>query len=132
MTERIRRRIDHERIVWLTTVSPSGRPAPRPVWFVWDGEAFVVYSKPDTAKLRHIDSNERVTLHFNSDAYGRDVVVIVGRAHRIAEPLPPSACPGYLDKYADRLGKIGHDPASYDEAFRVALRITPERSYFPS
>jgi PPOX class probable F420-dependent enzyme len=129
MTERLRERIAGERILWLTTVSPTGRPAPRPVWFVWEGAAFIVYSKPRTAKLRHIDHNDRVTLNFNTDEFGRDVIVIAGRAARVRDPLPASEFPGYLDKYADRLPVIGHDPVSYDAAYRIALRITPERSW---
>jgi hypothetical protein len=32
------RRIDEDRVVWLTTVTDSGVPAPNPVWFVPDGE----------------------------------------------------------------------------------------------
>jgi PPOX class probable F420-dependent enzyme len=127
MTGRIRERVETERILWLTTVSPSGRPAPRPVWFVWDGDAFVVYSKPGTAKLRHIDGNDQVALHFNSDHLGRDVIVMTGTAERVRAPVPPSEFPGYLDKYADRFPHIGHDRASYDAAYWVALRITPER-----
>jgi PPOX class probable F420-dependent enzyme len=129
MTERLRHRIETERIMWLTTVTLSGRPAPRPIWFVWDGDAFVIYSKPRTAKLRHIDENDRVTLHFNSDELGRDVIVIAGRARRVRDPLPASQFPGYLDKYGDRLPHIGHDPASYDAAYRIALRVSPDGSW---
>lgn len=132
LTDLIRRRIEDDRVVWLVTVSPAGQPSTRPVWFVWDGDEFVVYTRPDDAKSRHIAGNDRVALNFNSDALGRDVVVIFGRAVLVPDPVPPSAFPGYLDKYVDRFPIIGYDVESYDATFRAALRIRPERSWqFP-
>jgi Pyridoxamine 5'-phosphate oxidase len=37
LTEQIEKHLVNDHIVWLTTVTPTGRPAPRPVWFTWDG-----------------------------------------------------------------------------------------------
>ena len=34
---RVARHLREELAVWLTTVTPSGAPLPRPVGFVWDG-----------------------------------------------------------------------------------------------
>jgi PPOX class probable F420-dependent enzyme len=121
---RIPGRIDNDRIVRLVTVSPSGQPSPRPVRFLWDGIAFIVYTRPDDAKTRHVAGNDRVALHFNTDPVGRDVIVIIGRAVHVRDPVPPSACHGYLDTYADRLPWIGHDIDSYDATYRAALLAT--------
>ncbi|MDQ6712638.1 MAG: pyridoxamine 5'-phosphate oxidase family protein, partial [Candidatus Dormibacteraeota bacterium] len=38
-------------------VRPDGIPIPSPVWFHWDGHSFLIYSQPDTPKLRDISSN---------------------------------------------------------------------------
>ncbi len=38
MTDQVRRRLTEDTLIWLTTVSPSGRPAPRLVWFMWTGQ----------------------------------------------------------------------------------------------
>ena len=62
LTEQIEKHLVHDKIVWLTTVTPGGRPAPRPVWFVWDGASFVIYSQPHGAKIKHIAANDQVTL----------------------------------------------------------------------
>ncbi len=80
MTEQVRRRLTQDTLVWLTTVTPSGRPAPRLVWFLWTDGGALNYSHPGAAKLRHIVANDRVTLNFNSDALGSDAVVFAGRA----------------------------------------------------
>jgi len=102
LTERTERHLNGDQIAWLTTVTPSGRPAPRPVWFIWDGTAIIVYSLNGGAKLRHIQANNQVAVHFNSSAEGGDVVVINGRAERVADAPIPSQFPGFLDKYAAR------------------------------
>ena len=80
LTDRIERHLAVDLIAWLTTVTPAGRPAPRPVWFVWDGSAITIYSlndsatrglpgrarpgRPVSAKLRHLQVNDQVAVHF--------------------------------------------------------------------
>lgn len=93
-TSQLLRRAD-DRVAGLTTVTPSGRPAPRPVWFVFDGERFFVFSRPGRRKLEHIQRNSAVTLHFNSDAEGGDVLVVSGTAQIVDGPSKPSTTPGY-------------------------------------
>lgn len=82
LTRQIEKHLREDAIAWLTTVTPSGRPAPRPVWFSWDGTRITTYSQPHGAKLRHIAANGRLTVHFNCAPGGGDVVVISGRASR--------------------------------------------------
>ncbi len=59
------RRLSQEGIVWLTTVRHDRTPQPSPVWFLWDGETFLIYSQPDTQKLRNIAHSAKVSLHLN-------------------------------------------------------------------
>jgi len=129
LTERIERHLTGDLIAWLTTVTPAGRPAPRPVWFVWDGAAIIIYSLNQGAKLRHIQANDQVTVHFNSTADGGDIVVISGRAEPVPGAPPPSQFPGLLDKYAAAISRMGQTPQWYDDEYGVALRITPERAW---
>ena len=56
------RRLNQELIGWLTTVDASGTPQPSPIWFVWDGETALIYSQPNTPKLRHIAANPKVSV----------------------------------------------------------------------
>ena len=68
-------------------------------------------------------------MHFNSAADGGDVVVIWGRAERVPDAPAPSRFPGLLDKYASRIEQMGRTPQWYDDAYGVALRVTPERAW---
>ena len=73
--ERVAERLTNDLVIWLTTVRPDGQALPTPVWFWWDGdESLMTYSQPQALKLRNIETNARVTLNFNSDAHGDDVV----------------------------------------------------------
>ena len=73
-------------------------PAPSPVWFVPDRDDLVVFSTPHARKVRNIEQRPTVTLHFNSDPDGGDVVVVPGVA-AIARGPGPSALGAYLDRY---------------------------------
>jgi PPOX class probable F420-dependent enzyme len=124
---RVLRRLQNEQIIWLTTVRENGLPEPSPVWFVWDGETFLIYSRPDTPKLRNIAARPRVSLNFNTDAGGGDVVVFAGEA-RIADEEPPvTQVPAYLEKYKEGIPTIGMTPETYSAAYSVPIRVRPTK-----
>ena len=126
LTEQAERRLADDEIAWLTTVTPDGKPAPRPVWFVWDGTAIIIYSKNGAARLRNIERNPQVTVSFNSVG-GGDIAVISGRAEHLSDAPPPSAFPGLIDKYRFLIEQMGQAPQWYDDNYGVALRVIPER-----
>jgi PPOX class probable F420-dependent enzyme len=128
LTGQIEKHLVNDRIVWLTTITPTGRPAPRPVWFMWDGRAVTIYSMPDGAKLRHIAANDSVSLHFNCTPDGGDVVVISGRAEVLGGAPPPSEVPAIRDKYRERIEAMGHTQEWYD-SYNTAIRVTLERAW---
>jgi PPOX class probable F420-dependent enzyme len=129
LTEQIERHLISDQIAWLTTVTPSGRPAPRPVWFVWDGSEITVYSLNGGAKQRHIAANDKVSVNFDSGPGGGDIVVISARARLVPDAPPPSRFPGLLDKYQPALEATGRQAQWYDDNYGVAIRITPESAW---
>lgn len=89
--------------MWLTTVTPSGAPLPRPVGFLWDGgENVSVYSQPG-ARVRNIGRNPKVTLNFRGDANGGDIVVLSGTAEVDASGLSAAEDAAWVTKPIARL-----------------------------
>jgi PPOX class probable F420-dependent enzyme len=114
-------------MIWLTTVRSDGQPQSVPVWFLWDGETFLIYSQPGRQKLKNIGRNARVGLHLNANDRGGDVVRAEGTAE-VVQDIPPAKEVGeYLEKYRESIARIGFDPESFALAYSVALRMTPDR-----
>lgn len=101
------------------------RPAPRPVWFSWDGTEFLVYSQPNTAKLRHIAINPQVTLTTNIAPGGVDTVVISGTARVVPDAAPADEEPTFVRRYADDMPRIG--VAGFAASYNVLIRISPTK-----
>ena len=127
---RVEARLREELVVWLVTVGADGTPVPTPVWFVWDGESLLVYSQRDKLKLRHIAANPRVALAMRTDDHGDLVVVITGDA-AVDESAPPcDQVPGYIEKYAASIARLGADVPGFAGEYSVPIRVRPTKLRF--
>ena len=118
------RRLQEEDIVWFTTVSPDSRPTPNPVWFLWDGGSFLVFSQPESFRLRNIRHNPQVALTLQGvDGQGNNVVIINGDAE--LHPDNPSIPEAYWKKYRRYLKDMS--PEEMTESYSVAIRVKPTR-----
>jgi PPOX class probable F420-dependent enzyme len=116
--------IDSETIVWLTTVGGDLTPQPRPVWFVPDGEDVLIYSKPEDNKVRHIRQHGRVSLHFNTDQWGGDpVLVLTGDANMDAEKRRVHQVAAYVKKYKKDMAELEMTPEQFAESYSQAIRV---------
>jgi PPOX class probable F420-dependent enzyme len=121
---RAARHLREDRVVWLTTVTPTGAPLPSPVWFLWDGEKTVlVFSLAGTARTRNIDANPRVSLNFAGDGGGGDIVVISGRAASDLGAPPANRVDAYVEKYSWGFERLGVTPEQFAERYSVPIRI---------
>jgi PPOX class probable F420-dependent enzyme len=124
---RVAAHLREEIVVWLTSVSPAGRPLPMPVWFLWEGgESVVVFSR-DGARVRNLEANPNVTLNFSGDGRGGDIVVLSGVATIDRDGPGANRAGAYVEKYADHIRRIGHTPDSFADAYPVPVRIELER-----
>lgn len=124
--ERAARRLETERVIWLTTVSADGTPQSSPVWFAWDGEEFVVYSL-ESARVRNIGVHSKVSLNLDSNGRGGDIVVVEGDA-RIDRDYPSAAGNlSYLAKYRTVIEGNDWTPQWFAGRYSAPIRITPTR-----
>jgi len=111
--------------LWFTTVREDGMPQPTPVWFIWDGETFLIYSVPTAQKVRNIRHNPRVALSYSGSNDAGDFLVIMGEA-KIMEGAPlANQVPAYVEKYSQGFIDIGMTADSMAQMFSTAIRVTP-------
>lgn len=120
-------RLNEELIAWLTTVNPSGQPQSTPIWFLWDGEEFVIYGSKNGPKTPNIRANPHVSLHLEGDRQGGGNVIFEGMA-RIDEAVASlDGSASYLAKYGDTIKAYGWTPQSMAEDYPHVIRVTPTR-----
>lgn len=120
-------RLRAEPVAWLTTVRADRQAQSSPVWFLWDGDTFLLYSQPDAQKVRNATANPRVSLHLNDDGQGDDVVTFEGEA--TVEPDTPRAdrVDGYLTKYQTAIAALGYEPGPFARTYSTPIRVRPTR-----
>jgi len=125
-------RLAHERVAWLTTVTPEGQPQTMPIWFLWlgetpDGGEILVYGDRRARRNHNLEANDRVSFALRTDEHGADVVVIEGRA--TMDPGYPQLFdnPAYLTKYGDSIERSLGGPHKMAETYDVPIRIRPTR-----
>ena len=115
---------------WITTVNRHGQPQSSPVWFVWDGDAVHIATRPSAAKVINARAHPAVAFHVDGASPGDLVVTIEGTAavHDTLECVDV-----YVAKYTGGMERLGVTPGEYLAEFCSALRITPARwRVFPS
>ncbi len=116
-----------DQCIWLTTVGADGTPQPAPVWFYWDGTSALVYSQPIARRLKNIASRPKVSLHFDTDRDGSEVIVLTGQAALDPSTPPADKVEAYLAKYLEGITSLGMTPASFAGDYSVAFRVTPAK-----
>lgn len=119
-------RLESARVIWLTTVDPGGMPQTSPVWFLWDGGEFLVYSL-DSPRARNVSQHSEVSLNLDGNGMGGDIVVVEGRA-RIDRSAPSAAeNEGYLAKYGPVMADRDWSPEWFAGRYSVPIRIIPTK-----
>jgi PPOX class probable F420-dependent enzyme len=124
---RMLRFLETEPIVWLSTVRPNGAPHIVPIWFWWDGEALLVFSKADAQKVRNLRARPRVMLGLGDAEDDFDVGLLEGTAELLERPTADVLPRAHLDKYAAQLAAIGLDADEYAATYSQVIRIVPDR-----
>ncbi len=124
--KRAQERLEKDLVIWLTTVSRTGKPHAVPVWFWWDGHQFLIYSIPGQ-KIRDIEANPNVELHLNTDRTGDRVHRFEGRAEILKDHAPAYRVGKYIAKYGERIKGYGWTPKGFSDQYHVALRVKPTR-----
>ncbi len=124
--DRLRRRLEQDRVAWLTSVGADGTPQPNPIWFIVEGDEILIWNAMRAHRLDHIRSRPQVALNFNSTRTGGDILVITGEAHFDESAPLPHEVPAYVEKYGAEMKSISGSLEAFSEAYPHLLRIRPK------
>jgi len=123
--QKAKQHLENEYFIWFTTVGADLTPQPRPVWFIWEADSFLIFSRPDAFKVAHVKQHPNVALHFNTDDKAdKDVIVFVGRAEIDPNVPPAHEVPAYFEKYKSGMKELGMTPEAFSHEYSLAIRVT--------
>jgi PPOX class probable F420-dependent enzyme len=125
LTQEVSSRLTSDHYGWLTTVTKSGLPVPRLIWFFFDGADLTVYSMPQAGKVRHVQAHPQVSLNLDSDGNGGGIIVIGGTAAVDATGVDCRDDEPYWTKYGEAAARFGLTDAM--ATYSTRLRITPTK-----
>jgi PPOX class probable F420-dependent enzyme len=108
------------------TVRPDGTPHLVPTWFLWDGEALVVWSKPNAVKIRNLRANPRLMVAVG-DPHADFNVGLVEATADLAGPATFGIPSAFFAKYGTELAAAGLDEVTFRATYTQAIRIVPTR-----
>jgi len=122
----VKEHLENQYVIWLTTVDSNLVPQPRPVWFIWEDDSFLIFSQAHAYKVKHIMQNPKVALHFNTDETGdKHVIVFTGEALITLNHPPAHENPTYFEKYKDSIAGLEMTPEEFSLEYSVAIKIHP-------
>jgi PPOX class probable F420-dependent enzyme len=131
LTKERDKHIDHHlrthKFAWLITVRPDGRPHAVAVWFLWDGETLLIFSKPKNQKIRNLRNNSNVVLALDDTHKGADPIAVEGTATLLEPGAVDITFSAYTEKYKESIKGLGFTPEQMAKEYSQPIRITPTR-----
>ena len=114
-------------VVWLSSVQPDGRPHLVPVWFHWDGERIVAFSKPGARKVDNLRDHPTVMLAVGVPGPDFDVELIEATAELPDTPAADVMPDGFGAKYRELLRRAGLTVQRFAEVYSQPIVLHPTR-----
>jgi PPOX class probable F420-dependent enzyme len=114
-------------VVWLSSVQANGRPHLVPVWFHWDGDRIIAFSKPTARKVDNLRDQPSVMLAVGTPGPEFDVELIEATAElpdALAAELMPA---GFGRKYRALLRRAGLNAQRFAEVYSQPIVLRPTR-----
>jgi hypothetical protein len=122
-----------QRTCRVATVSVGGAPHVQPLWYVWDGESFWLYSITRSQRWKDLERDPRIAVVVDAGGDYMELrgielagaVEVVGEVPRTGEPRPELDTPErlFVERYHGGTRPFPHDGR------HAWLRLRPEREY---
>jgi PPOX class probable F420-dependent enzyme len=114
-------------VVWLSSVQTNGQPHLVPVWFHWDGDRIVAFSKPNARKVANLRDEPRVMLAVGTPGPEFDVELIEATAELPDGPADDIMPEGFGAKYRELLHRAGLTVQRFAEVYSQPIVLRPTR-----
>lgn len=114
-------------VLWLSSTCTDGRPHVVPIWFVWDGERIIAFSKPNARKLRNLRGDPRAMLAVGVPGLDFNVELIEADAELPVGPTIDLMPPGFAAKYRRRLRRAGLSVQRFAQVYSQPIVLRPTR-----
>ena len=114
-------------VVWLSSVQRDGRPHLVPVWFHWDGDRIVAFSKPHARKVDNLRDQPSVMLAVGTPGPEFEVELIEATAELPDEPAHDLMPEGFGAKYRELLHRAGLTVQRFAEVYSQPIVLRPTR-----
>ena len=119
--------LESDQVVWLSSVLPDGRPHLVPVWFHWDGERIVAFSKPHARKVHNLRRRPSVMLAVGTPGPDFAVELIEATAEIPAAPAADLMPSGFGTKYRDLLRQADMTIQRFAAIYSQPIVLRPTR-----
>ena len=89
-------RLANEKIIWMATVRPDGRPHLVPIWFVTYEDAVFICMQEGSVKARNLAHNPRIALSLQDGMYP---LIAEGTVTVVQRPYPDALAALFQNKY---------------------------------
>ena len=114
-------------VVWLSSVQADGRPHLVPVWFHWDGDRILAFSKPHARKVDNLRDQPSVMLAVGTPGPEFEVELIEAMAELPDEPATTVMPDGFGAKYRELLHRAGLTVQRFAEVYSQPIVLRPTR-----
>jgi PPOX class probable F420-dependent enzyme len=114
-------------VVWLSSVQSDGRPHLVPVWFHWDGERIVAFSKPHARKVDNLRGQPSVMLAVGTPGPEFEVELIEATAELPDRPAEEVIPAGFGAKYRELLQRAGLTVQRFAQVYSQPIVLRPTR-----
>ena len=125
ITQSVRTFLETQRNVVMSTVRADSSPQISPVWYLFDGEAFIISTAKETAKWHNLQRDARVALCVDEPDTGR-MVVAYGHAELADEDIWDTTRM-LVQKYVKHPAAVqAHMERIFKNWTRVIVKIKPD------
>jgi PPOX class probable F420-dependent enzyme len=114
-------------VAWLSSVQADGRPHVAPVWFHWDGERIVAFSKPHARKIDNLRVRPTAMVAVGTPGPDFDVELIEATAELPDRPASELMPEGFGAKYRELLRRAGLTAQRFAEVYSQPIVLRPTR-----